>query len=375
MNTQLHFLCKRILIIVIIVFWQNINICPADNTTDSNFDNNQYGQNQQARQNKQLNALKLSVSNTPPKPLAKPTPAITSANYTTNQNNQTSIKLASAEIENNQNNNSTTNSNHTNKTPPKATNFETPKTLATLKESETPATLPANTQDQTNVIENLDDDQLDTTPDEVLDQKINFDTQDDNGKKLKKPLGSGFFSPVVSVVGSLLIVISVFLIFTFLFKKISPNAVQVLPKEVFENLGKTFISQKLQVNLLRLGNRLILVSSTNDTLTPITEITDPDEVVAVLGMCRQLNNNGINKFHQNLTSQLNSQNQNRNNNFSKNYAAKNNPNDYFGTDQSDHVEMRNYGRQPAHSIDMYSEPDKSLAAILANGIERKGAKS
>ncbi|MDR1483707.1 MAG: hypothetical protein LBT09_02670 [Planctomycetaceae bacterium] len=402
MNTQRHFLHKILIAAVIFIFWQNIHICPADNTSDSSnsdFDRNHYGQDyrqdqydrQQNNQpnntnpqnnnpnlssvnfgqdlsgnsireplplppkpavndkkNNQLNALKNSINN-PPTQIRNPTHHTTPANYTANKTTQTPIKFAAAESVNNTND----------------------QAAAELSPDSTP-----DTRDGINVTEKQNTKNADT----ILDQKITFNKNDNNNKKLSKPRMSEFFGPVVSVVASLLIVISVFLIFTFLFRKISPNAVQNLPKEVFENLGKTFLSQKLQVHLLRLGNRLILVSAANDTLTPIAEITDPDEVVAVLGMCRQLNNDSINKFHQNLSAQLNSSNHSRNNNIApnnsaKNYTPKNNPNNYFGTEQIEQDEIRNHKRQYAHGVDMYSEPDNSLAAILASGLERKGIKS
>jgi flagellar biogenesis protein FliO len=423
MNTQhhYHFLYKILIAVVLIIFGQNIHICPAENPSDVNFDQSNYrknyGQNQYNRQqnnqpensnlpkvnfgknlnsdsiqeplplpippkpavnrkNDQLNALKNGINNSS-KPIHSPhvfTSETTLANYTTNKTTANPIKLASAETTNPHNisPNTTQNNQHDNsETLPKFEPAVTNTTInsPTFETSETSSDALPNNYNEINVTKKNHGQNSDI----ILDQKIDMGN-DNKNTKLKKPQISQIFGPVISVVASLLIVISVFLILMVLFRKISPNAVQSLPKEVFENLGKTFLSQKLQVHLLRLGNRLILVSATNDTLTPITEITDPDEVVTVLGMCRQLNNNGINKFHQNLSSQLNSTNNSRNNNFSKDHTTKNNSNDYFGINQTDQDEIRNYKHQHSRGIDIYSDPDNSLAAILASGIERKGVK-
>ncbi|MDR2761907.1 MAG: hypothetical protein LBB88_04850 [Planctomycetaceae bacterium] len=428
-----NFLYKILSIAAIIVFFTNINICPADTPDNSDFSQEQYSQNQKNyrqnnypnnsnlsnaafgkeitpdiaakeqhnrensireqqnqepplheplplppkpssnyKKNNQLNALKSGLTNSPtPQTNNQPinshatnSPSTNSsrysamsADYNRSSAPQRAIKLAAADSQENQINNRDINSNPNQNN---QSNNSTNNTNSSEKSSN-------NDDDRIIVTEN----QKTQNENGILDQKIGLGDSNDDGNKLKKPRMPEFFGPVVSVVSSLFIVISIFLILTLLFRKISPNATQTLPKEVFENLGKTFLSQKLQVYLLRLGNRLILVSATGDALTPITEITDPDEVVTVLGMCRTLNNNAINKFHKNLSAQLNSNNFNES---EKNYTAKNNRNDYFGINQNE--QEQRYKSRTSHGLDIYSEPDnKSLASILASGMERKGVKS
>ena len=97
---------------------------------------------------------------------------------------------------------------------------------------------------------------------------------------------------VVSVLGSLCLVLGVFFMFVLFMKKIGPKSGGNLPKEAFENVGRYPLNQKLQLNLLRLGNRLMLVASTTDGgVETLTEIDHPDEVVQILAMCRRLDPN------------------------------------------------------------------------------------
>ncbi|MDR2345945.1 MAG: hypothetical protein LBE18_07755 [Planctomycetaceae bacterium] len=307
-----------------------------------------------SKKNNQLSALKNSLINKPTPQFNSPS-VTTSANYNRSPIEPNPVKLVAADTINEHNNSSDL-------TPNNQSDYSDAK----LNSSDVLPELSDNSTAPINVTEN----QKTQNNYAILDQKLNISASNDKTGKLKKIPIPEFITPIASVIGSLLIVISIFLILVLLFRKISPNANQYLPKEVFENLGKTFLTQKLQVYLLRLGNRLILVSASGNTITPITEITDTDEVVTVLGMCRSLNNNAINKFHKNLSNQLNS----NSGSHSKKSATKNNRDDYFGTNQTEYETLK-YNTQRSNGIDMYSEPDNSLAAILASGIERKGVKT
>jgi flagellar biogenesis protein FliO len=167
--------------------------------------------------------------------------------------------------------------------------------------------------------------------------------------KLPKPSFSGSMAPVISVVGSLLIVLAAFFLVATLLKKVSPKGNRPLPKEAFEDLGRTFLTQKLQLHLLRLGNRLILVSVTPDGVSPITEVTDPDEVVSLLGLCRKLDlNSATEQFHRAVAS------------FSEEELAA--PPSKLALTVN-----RKRSQRSSSLVDLYSEPDESLAEILAKG--------
>ena len=98
--------------------------------------------------------------------------------------------------------------------------------------------------------------------------------------------------PVLSVLGSLCLVLGAFFLFVMFMKKVGPKNGGNLPKEALENVGRYPLNQKLQLNLIRLGNRLILVAVTPDGgVETISEIESQDEVAQILAQCRKLDPN------------------------------------------------------------------------------------
>lgn len=197
----------------------------------------------------------------------------------------------------------------------------------------------------------------------LLDKPLAMTAGGTGKSKIDKPSVQTGITPLISVVGSLLIVLSAFMLLMLLFKKVSPKGNRLLPQEAFENLGRTFLTSKLQLHLLRLGNRLILVSVTPDGVSPVTEITDPDEVVPLLGLCRRLDAHSATEL------------------FRKTLAGFSSGNDYFGTqadsDTPSKTTMPAKKRAEAKSfglVDLYSESDESLADLLAAGLGSKGGK-
>jgi flagellar biogenesis protein FliO len=161
--------------------------------------------------------------------------------------------------------------------------------------------------------------------------------------KLVKPE----LTPVLSVGGSLLIVIAAFFLLVILFRKVTPQGNRPLPKEAFECLGKYSLTQKHHLQVLRLGNRIVLVSVMPEGVTTLAEITDPDEAVQFLGLCRRLDGNSATEV------------------FRK--AVANMSDDELSQPHHRPVVTSRRNAQPAASLDLYSDPDESLASILARG--------
>jgi len=91
----------------------------------------------------------------------------------------------------------------------------------------------------------------------------------------------------VTVVGALGLVLGIFLLTAWGIRRAAPQALHPLPKEVFEVLGRAPLAGRQQAHLLRLGNKLVLVSLSSAGAETLTEITDPLEVDRVAGLCRQ----------------------------------------------------------------------------------------
>ena len=136
------------------------------------------------------------------------------------------------------------------------------------------------------------------------------DPKEESKGKLAFASGGSQVMPLLSVLGSLCLVLGAFFAFVLLLKKVGPKNGGNLPKEALENVGRYALNQKLQLNLIRLGNRLILVAITPDgAVETISEIDSKDEVTQILGMCRKLDPNGsqtqfrevLNEFEQEKT--------------------------------------------------------------------------
>ncbi len=97
-------------------------------------------------------------------------------------------------------------------------------------------------------------------------------------------------SPIPSLLtigSSLAVVLGLFLLFAWTLRRATPGATATLPAEVVEVLGRTTLTHRQQLHLLRCGARLVLVNANPDGVQALAEITEPEEVDRLLGLCRQ----------------------------------------------------------------------------------------
>lgn len=93
--------------------------------------------------------------------------------------------------------------------------------------------------------------------------------------------------PVVTVVSSLAIVIGLFFAFVWVMRKNAGAGGGLLPKEAFEVLGRAPLVGRQQAQIVRFGNKLVLLGISPDGVEPLAELTDPVEIDRVAGLCRQ----------------------------------------------------------------------------------------
>jgi hypothetical protein len=70
-------------------------------------------------------------------------------------------------------------------------------------------------------------------------------------------------------------------------KRGSRVAAQALPAEVVSVLGRVPLEPRQVAQLLRVGNKLVLISLSPGGAETLTEVTDPVEVDRIVGLCRQ----------------------------------------------------------------------------------------
>jgi len=97
----------------------------------------------------------------------------------------------------------------------------------------------------------------------------------------------GSAASAVTVVGSLAMVVGIFLLVAWTMRRATPKSMMPLPGEVFEVLGRASMAARQQAYLLRCGHKLLLVSVTPAGAETLTEIDDPLEVDRLAGLCRQ----------------------------------------------------------------------------------------
>ena len=93
--------------------------------------------------------------------------------------------------------------------------------------------------------------------------------------------------PTVTTIAAMLFVFGLFLLAIWLVKRAAAKPASVLPEEVVSVLGRKQLAGREFCQLIRVGNKLVLVSVTSEGMKPITEVTDPVEVDRLLGICVQ----------------------------------------------------------------------------------------
>jgi len=106
-------------------------------------------------------------------------------------------------------------------------------------------------------------------------------------KELSRPTPSSPTSAVTTVVGSLGIVLGLFVVLVWFSRRFAPAGTAALPKEAVELLGRTSLGGTHQMQLVRVGAKLLLVALTPQGARTLTEITSATEVERLSDLCRR----------------------------------------------------------------------------------------
>jgi flagellar biogenesis protein FliO len=87
----------------------------------------------------------------------------------------------------------------------------------------------------------------------------------------------------------LAIVVGAFLLFAWVLRRGGRGRVGrgMLPTDAVSVLGRVSLTSKQVAQLLRVGNKLVLVAITPGGAETLTEVTDPVEVDRLMGLCQQ----------------------------------------------------------------------------------------
>jgi flagellar protein FliO/FliZ len=104
--------------------------------------------------------------------------------------------------------------------------------------------------------------------------------------ELDRPAAPTATAAIGTVASSLAIVLGLFVVLLWVSKRFAPAGTAPLPKEAVELLGRATLSGRQTMQLVRVGNRLLLVALSAGGAETLTEITDPVEVEHLAGLCR-----------------------------------------------------------------------------------------
>jgi flagellar biogenesis protein FliO len=116
--------------------------------------------------------------------------------------------------------------------------------------------------------------------------------------------GLGQFKGLASAGAGLAVVIALFLLFSWTMRRGGPKSSSVLPESAFAVLGRAPLTAQSFAQLLRVGNKLVLVAMSADGAQPLTEVTDPLEVDRIAGLCMSGKPNGSSAEFQQVLAQL-----------------------------------------------------------------------
>lgn len=105
--------------------------------------------------------------------------------------------------------------------------------------------------------------------------------------RLSSKIMPGIGSTGGTIAASLALVLGLFFLFAWLMRRNMPNTAGLLPKTVLEVLGRLPMPGRQQMQLIRCGNKLLLVHLSLTGAETLTEITEPEEVDRIAGLCLQ----------------------------------------------------------------------------------------
>lgn len=109
---------------------------------------------------------------------------------------------------------------------------------------------------------------------------------------------------IVSMISSLTIVVSLFLVAAWIYRKSQTGSGSQLPSEVITVLGGMAIGPRQQIQLIRVGGKVIVAANSAGDIKTLTEITDPDEVAKLCGQCEQAKSGSITQSFRSVFAQV-----------------------------------------------------------------------
>ncbi len=109
------------------------------------------------------------------------------------------------------------------------------------------------------------------------------DPQSDSSKDGRSKSNQLAFSTLLT---ALSVVVLLLLGLAKLFSKRNPFAAPGIPREAIDVLGRRTVDPRSSIYVVRVGTKVLLLGSSTNGLTTLSEVTDPIEVATITNLCR-----------------------------------------------------------------------------------------
>ena len=106
------------------------------------------------------------------------------------------------------------------------------------------------------------------------------------------------------MIGSLAVVLGSFFVLVWFIKRKKTGANHALSEQVIEVLGQMPMNGRQQMQLMRIGSKLLLLYLTPNSAQTLTEITDPLEVERLSAQCRSRSESSISSSFRQVLEQM-----------------------------------------------------------------------
>ena len=108
----------------------------------------------------------------------------------------------------------------------------------------------------------------------------------------------------IKTAATLTLIVSLFLLVMYLLRMRTPTTKKTFPTDLVSVLGQTKLGPSQNLQLIRLGTKLLLVANGQNGTHTLGEIDDPEEVLRIESSCREGNWPGLNQIlHQKIERQ------------------------------------------------------------------------
>jgi len=138
---------------------------------------------------------------------------------------------------------------------------------------------------------------------DFLDRALPGLGKNPNSSESDKKSSTTGLQPLIQTGIGLAVVLPLALIFLFVMKKATPKSMLGLPVEAIEVLGNTALDSKHHLKLIRLGNKLVLLSVCDTNVQTVSEIHEPEEVSRLVALCQNKNKREVASTFQSILQQ------------------------------------------------------------------------